>query len=180
LEKTASILEQGGTFKVEIEKAAWNSHYRFGFQSNHENYIEVDGLQLAFVNTTTTFKPKFVLKFFICKARRMIFQMGNNVRPIKASDPQLAIVPYIVEVHEPAYTKWSMGGFLKSERMGSRHLPSYEPLIAQTFVGPPLNLVVMLKASEWPGKLDDVKELFSEAVKIAVDFSATDTRSTGP
>lgn len=118
--------------------------------------------------------------------------MGNNLRPIKASDPQLAIVPYIVEVHEPAYTKWSMGGFLKSERavaasraefvgrMGSRHLPSYEPLIAQTFVGPPINLVVMLKASEWPGKLEDVKELFSEAVKIAVDFSAKDTRSTGP
>jgi serine/threonine protein kinase len=193
MQKTASLIEQGGTHKAEISKATWVPDQTFRFQTGPaEGYFEVDGLQLSFHNFTTTFKPKFVLKFFLCQAHGGIILLGNTERPIKASDPQLALVPYIVEMPEP-YGSWFSGGFLKSKtalikahadlarRMGNRNrpFPANEPIIAKTFVGEPINLLVKFKASEWPSVLDKVKELFSEAVKIVVDFSATDQRFTG-
>jgi serine/threonine protein kinase len=191
LEKTASVLEKGGTHEVEIGKATWDSDRRFGFDYGHtEKYLAIDGLQLAFVNTAATFKSKFVLKFFICQVWRPSFQVGDNAHPIKATDPQLALVPYIVELQAPEYTKWFLGGFLQSEsalaksdadfamRMGRRYVRSPRSLIARTFIGSPITLLVNFRASEWPGKLDAVKEMFSESVKIVVDFSNTPNRST--
>lgn len=193
MEKTASLLKQGGTHITEIGKASWSTNKYFGFGGDRgEAYHEVDGIQLALINTTATFKPKFILKFFVCTASRMVVQTGNAVKPIKASDPQLAVVPYIVELHEPEYTKWLLGGFLKSKaaldtaqadfarRTGGRNVSGHEPLIAATFVGSPINLLVKFKASEWPGILDQVRELFSESVRIFVEFAMSETRSTGP
>ena len=178
MDKTASLIEQGGTHKAEVSKA----NQSFGFQTKPgEGYIKVDGLQLSFFNFTTTFKPKFCLKFFLCKKLTVTVQVGNTARSIKAGDPQLALVPYI-EMLEPTSGKQSMGGFLKSKtvlvkahadlarRMGNRNrpFPANEPIIAKTFVGEPINLLVKFKASEWPSVLERVKELFSEAVKIEV------------
>ena len=99
LDKTASVLEQAGTHKVEIEKATWDSDRRFGFDNGPaEKYLAIDGMQLAFVNTAATMRSKFVLKFFICQARRLSFQVGDDAHPINATDAQLALVPYIVEL----------------------------------------------------------------------------------
>ena len=136
-------------------------------------------------------RSKFVLKFFICQACRLSFQFGDDAHPIKATDPQLALVPYIAELQAPEYAKWFLGGFLQSEsalakchaefarHMGGRYPRSAGPLIARTLIGAPITLLVNFKASEWPGKLDAVKEMFSESVKILVDFSNIPNRSTG-
>ena len=149
-------------------------------------------MQLAFVNTAATLRSKFVLKFFICQAWRLSFQVGDDAYPIKATDPRLAVVPYVVELQAPEYAKWFLGGFLQSEsalaksdaefamRMGRRYARSPSSLIAKTFIGSPITLMVNFMASEWPGRLDAVKEMFSESVKIVVDFSNTPNRSTGP
>jgi hypothetical protein len=45
--------------------------------------------------------------------------------------------------------------------MGGRYPQSAAPLIAKTFIGSLVTLLVNFKASEWPAKLDAVKELFS-------------------
>lgn len=117
--------------------------------------------------------------------------MGDKIRPVKPVDPQLAIVPYLVELQHPDYRKWFLGGFLKSadamarsqaefaQRMGRRMMVTNEPLIAKTFLGPTINLLVEFKASEWPAKLDEMKALFSESIKILIDFSASNMRSVG-
>ncbi len=189
MEKTASMLEQGGTHRTEIEIAGWDQNRYFGFDSGRgEHYVGVDGIQLALVNTTATFKPKFVLKIFVCAASRMVIQMGNTVRPNNPSDPRLAVVPYIVELIEPDYTRWSLGGFLKSKaaqadlarRTGKANYLGQEPLIAATYIGPPINLLVKFEGSEWPGVLEKVRELFSESVKILFEYSMRDARSIGP
>ena len=65
-----------------------------------------------------TLRSKFVLKFFICQACRLSFQFGDDAHPIKATDPQLALVPYIAELQAPEYAKWFLGGFLQSESAG--------------------------------------------------------------
>ena len=64
-------------------------------------------------------------------------------------------------------------------RMGRWNARRPKSLIARTFIGSPITLLVNFKASEWPGKLDAVKEMLSESVKIVVDFSNTPNRSTG-
>jgi hypothetical protein len=192
LEKVRSVLEQAGTHIVEVGKVTWPGNH-FGFERGRSGmYIMTDGAQLAFVNTTDTFKIKFVLKFFICEARRALIQFGNDVGPMKAIDPQLALVPYIIELRPPDYRNGDLGGFLKSatamarahaeaaRRMGSRHIGSGEPLIAKTFIGSPINLLVEFKASEWPEKLDDMRQLFSESVRMLVTYSDSSTRCTGP
>jgi hypothetical protein len=81
-------------------------------------------------------------------------------------------------VNPPDYKRGALGGFLKNKvvvaqahaafvrRMGHRNHPSNEPLIAKTFLGPPINLMVTLKASEWSGMLYQVKAVFSEAVHV--------------
>jgi serine/threonine protein kinase len=190
LDKTASVL--GKTHTVQVSKVILNPRQRFGFTVGHsENYSAVDGAQIEFINPMHTFKSKFVLSFFVCKAGRVEFTIGNNVVAKKANDPQLALVPYVAELRPPDYKNVSMGGFLQDKavlarshaefvaRTGRRNIASSDPLVAQTFVGHPVNLMVAFGASEWPSNLDAVKVLFSEAVKVALEWSESHIRSVG-
>lgn len=150
------------------------------------------GWQLAFIDKSAIFKQKCVLTFFICEGHDFSVGIGNHVKPLTDSDPRMALVPYVNEYNPPDYKHGALGAFLKDklvlarshaelvQRTGRRHIRSNsEPLIAKTFVGPPVNLLVEFGASEWPSIIDTVKRAFSESVKVAVEFSASDFRSTG-
>jgi hypothetical protein len=117
--------------------------------------------------------------------------MGNNVSAKKPTDPQLALVPYLIELGPPDHTNSFMGGFLKdrvvlarahaelASRMGHRQAPFADPLVARTFVGHPVNLMTAFRASEWPSNLEGVRDLFSEAVKVALEWSESHIRAIG-
>jgi serine/threonine protein kinase len=195
LTKTADLLR--ATYEVEVSPIAEKSDFRFGAEppfgrTGPQIYLVRSGRQIAFIDKSASFKQKCVLKFFICEGHNVSVKIGNRVAPLVDSDPRMAIVPYISEYNPPDYKLGALGGFLKDkivlarlraelvQRTGRRHLPSNnEPLIAKTFVGSPVNLLVEFGASEWPSIIDAVKRVFSESVKIAVEFSASDIRSTG-
>ncbi len=190
--KTAAFLEVGGVYKTEIKKASWiHSSGPIFKDSSRDMYGIVDGIELIFVNILGQFQSQFVLKCFICKASRQIIQNANNMQPVKPTDPQMAFVPYVVELKGPTYTESLHGGFIKSketvvnlrkkemERRGGRINWHREPLIDPTFIGSPINLLVMFKASEWSGAIEHIKTVFSEAVERIVEFSAKDSSSVG-
>jgi serine/threonine protein kinase len=195
LTKTADLLR--ATYEVEVSAIAENSDFRFGIEppfgtKGPQVYVARGGRQLSFIDKSATFKQKCALTFFICEGHNVSVRMGNHVVPLADSDPRMSFVPYINEYNPPDYKRGALGGFLKDkvvlarsraellQRTGRRHIGlDTETLIARTFVGPPVNLMVEFGASEWPNIIDAVKRVFSESVKIALEFSASDIRATG-
>jgi hypothetical protein len=156
-------------------------------------YIVKGGWQISFVDTSAIFKQKCTLKFLICEGGDVRIGIGNHVRSLTPSDPRMAVIPYIVETNPPDYKNGMLCGFLKdqvilarsraelAQRTGRRYQSlSTEPLIAKTFVGPPVNLLIEFGASEWSKVEDAGNRLFSDSVKMALEFAASDIRSTGP
>lgn len=193
LARAAELLNESGTIKSEVEDA-WQLDECKILLPTSQCYKAVAGVQLAFVDETVLGRPKFVLRFFLCQLLTATIQLGSAVKPLKPSDPQFAIMPHLVELQGPEYKKWHMGGYLRDSevmkaaataaatRQGHGRFyvqQSSQPLIAKSYMGKPMNIMLEFKASEWPAVADQLKTIFSKSVKLAIDYSRQDNRSCG-
>jgi serine/threonine protein kinase len=196
LTKTADLLRP--TYEVEVGAVAENTNFRFGAgppfgRTGPQMYIVKGGWQISFVDKSAIFKRKCTLKFLICEGGDVRIGIGNHVRPLTPSDPHMAVVPHIAQTIPPDYKIGTIGGFLRDkvilarsraelvQRTGRRYQSlSSEPPIAHTFVGPPVNLLVEFGASEWSKVEDAANRVFSDSVKTALEFAASDIQTAGP
>jgi len=192
LEKLAALLANGGAYAANVSKAVWRTDRYFGIEEQPgEFYREVGGVQLNFRNLVGPFKWEWTLKFYVCVKTRMQITIGNNVHRTRPGEPALALVPYLTEADANSPGNVRTEGYLRSEAVLRGDAPGLarpkgyvyrrgsEPLVARTFVCTPTNLAVKFNASEWPGVLDEVKAMYSEAVKVAIEFASSDSRTVG-
>jgi serine/threonine protein kinase len=187
LEEAKTLMNGSGQYELGIGEAAWDGRFRFGVK----DYTEVSGTQLWFENRQDIFSSVISIKFFVCRLTKIVVAFGNDVKPRKAEEPKFALIPYLQEYTGPNRDTLGLGGFLQdiavietshrelAQRTAQRYIQESHPIIARTFVGVPVNLMLEFRASEWPGITQVVRDLVSKSLELAINFAMSSTRVCG-
>lgn len=189
---TRAHIEAGGTFESKVGEVPSTEGLQFGSGPRSDTFFPIGGRRITFLNKADALGIQFVLQLFLCETRQLRFSISTHAVPREPQTPKLALVPYITEFRPQEHPGPAMGGFLKDPtvlqrlhreqavRTGRQLSFNQEPLIAKTFAGEPINLLIRFSASEWPGIIELVRQMLSKAFDVFLDYATSTTRMVGP
>ncbi|MBD8880110.1 protein kinase [Rhodanobacter sp. 7MK24] len=169
-----------GIFECSVLDAAPPGRLSDGRQ---DGFLEpMPGVELRVTRPQNTFNKVESLQFFLCRVRRMVFQMGNQPREQPFTDTELTFLPYYLRpVERPQANGWQ--GFLTTSSGRKVHSQGRRgaavPHVHRTFIGANYTIFRKFRVSQWPSIRADISADIGEAFATFSDYLLQGATSIG-